>query len=192
MALNPAYQQEINKKASKPLMWVGIVSIIMLFAGFTSGYVVSHSNGEWLYFEIPSAFYISTILIILSSISLIFAFFSAKKNLLGNVKIGLGATLLLGLAFIYYQFQGYGALVNANVYFTGPTANSAGSYFYIITGLHLMHLVGGIIAAIVTFINSIREKYTAQNNLGLQVFSIYWHFLGVLWVYLLIFLILVR
>ena len=80
---SPLYKSDLKaaqQKASKPLLWVGILSIVMLFSGLTSAYVVRADNGNWLLFNLPNAFFLSTAVIVTSSITLFFAFQMAKKN----------------------------------------------------------------------------------------------------------------
>lgn len=192
---SPNYKAELKaaqQKASKPLLWVGIVSIVMLFAGLTSAYVVRADNGNWLLFELPNAFYLSTAVIITSSITLFFALQMAKKNNKKGIMLGLLATFFLGLIFTYLQFKGYGQLLNNHIVFAGKSANASGSFLYLLTFLHLLHLFAGLIVVLVTLKNSIKGKYNASNTLGLELCSIYWHFLDILWVYLFLFLYYIR
>lgn len=181
------FQEQKRKKVAKPLLWFGMASIIMFFAGLTSAVIVRKGDGNWLIYDIPSMFLYSTIVIVVSSIVLIAAHSFAKNNNLGATKISLAITLLLGIVFIFMQFEGYGQLVEAGIYMTGAEHNASGSFLYIISGVHLVHLLGGIIALIVVVFNAYKEQYNSKNLLGLQVCSTYWHFLGAVWVYLYIF-----
>ena len=174
----------------KIVLWVAMASMTMLFAGLTSGYVVRQAEGNWLQFEIPTAFYYSTAILVLSSLTMFLALRAAKKDEQQSLKTWLIVTLGLGFAFIFSQFLGYGQLVKEGVFFTG--GNIAGSFFYVITGLHVAHLVGGILALIITTGKSILQKYNSQNLLGIQLCATYWHFLGGLWIYLFIFLVINR
>lgn len=181
-----------RNKAAKPLLWVGIISIIMLFAGLTSAYVVRADNGNWLIFNLPNIFFVSTAVIITSSITMYISLQMAKKNNTKGIVLGLLATFVLGLVFTYTQFQGWQELTAKGVVFAGKYANASGSFLYVLTGLHLAHLFGGLISLFVTFINSLKRKYSAENTLGLELCSIYWHFLDILWVYLFLFLYYIR
>ncbi len=169
---------------SKVLLWVGMVGMVMLFAGLTSAYLVRKVEGNWVGFQLPRVFTVSTIIIIISSFTIQYALHAIKKNQFGNVKIATMATLGLGLAFVFSQFYAWTVLVANGIFMVG---NPSGSFLYVLTGLHLAHLVGGILALIVVSVKVIMEKYNSQNYLGMQVFSIYWHFLDVLWVYLFLF-----
>ena len=181
------YQAYKKKKVAKPLLWFGMISIVMLFAGLTSAVIVRRGDGNWLLYDIPEAFLWSTVIIVFSSLLLLMANNFAKKDNQSALMYSLWATLIMGIAFVYSQFIGYGKLVENKVYFTGAEHNASGAFLYIISGLHLLHLVGGMIALLVVLFNANKERYNSKNLLGLQVCSIYWHFLGGMWVYLYIF-----
>ena len=192
---SPEYKTDLKaaqQKASKPLLWVGIISIIMMFAGLTSAYVVRADNGNWLLFDLPNAFYLSTAVIITSSLTMFYAFRMAKNNNNKGTVIGLLATFVLGLLFAYFQYSGWGELYSKHIVFGGKSSNASGSFLYLITFLHLLHLFAGLISLLVTLKNSIKGKYNAENTLGLELCSIYWHFLDILWVYLFLFLYYIR
>jgi cytochrome c oxidase subunit III len=179
-------------KASKPLLWMGIISIIMIFAGLTSAYVVRADNGNWLLFDLPNAFYLSTAAIVASSLTLFFALQMAKKNNQKGIIYGVLATFILGLVFSYLQYKGWCQLRASGIVFAGKSSNAAGSFLYLLTFLHLAHLFAGLISLLVTLKNSIKGIYNSQNINGLELCSIYWHFLDILWVYLFLFLLYIR
>jgi cytochrome c oxidase subunit 3 len=171
----------------KILLGLGIASIMMLFAGLTSGYIVRQAEGRWAYFDIPTAFYVSSAFILLSSVTMHLGLQAAKKDKLQDVKRYLIITLGLALAFVFTQFLGWNELVKNGVYFVDRNTPS-GSFFYVITGLHLAHVAFGILGLIVTSAKSIRERYNSNNYLGISLCAIYWHFLDALWIYLFVFL----
>ncbi|HOS48082.1 MAG TPA: cytochrome c oxidase subunit 3 [Bacteroidia bacterium] len=173
----------------KILLWVAIASIVMLFAGLTSGYVVRQAEGNWLVFEIPTMFYISTVAIILSSITMQMSIAAIRKDNKVMAKNLIIITLGLGLAFVFCQFMGWSALVDNNIHFVGTPSES---FFYALTGLHLAHLAFGLIGLMVTAGKSILQKYSSKNYLGISLCAIYWHFLGGLWLYLFVFLAIFR
>jgi cytochrome c oxidase subunit III len=185
-----------RKRASKPLLWIGIGSIIMAFAGLTSGYVVSRTtlvaNEQWLTFELPSAFISSTIAILLSSTVLWWGVSQIKKGNTGALKSSLVVTLILGAVFAVLQVQGWKQLIDEEIYFAGAGSNPAGSWVYAISVFHLAHLAGGVIALFVTLFKSLRGAYSADDYHGVTLLSIYWHFVDLLWVYLYVFLTLIR
>jgi cytochrome c oxidase subunit 3 len=183
MGLEP----KVKEKTFKQMLWVSMISMTMMFAGLTSAYVISTKREDWVNFELPQAFYISTILIVLSSLS----FYLAKRSLAnrGRTTLFLVITLLLGIGFVFFQFQGFKQLIDAGLYFTGKESNVATSFLYVITMAHMAHIFGGIITLVVILINHLREKYTVENKLGLELGLIFWHFVDLLWIYLVMFFI---
>jgi len=182
----------VKAKAKKALLWVSMVSMLMIFASLTSAYIVRKEKGDWLQFELPQLFYISTAIILISSITMNWVLAAAKKNNFKHTKLAALLTLLLGLAFVVCQFQAWGTLVEQKIVFAGMYSNASGSFLYVLTGLHLAHLFGGIIAISVVWIKSIQEKYNSENLLGIRLCAIFWHFLDFLWIYLFLFLIIQR
>lgn len=190
--MKPEHKIDIRQKTAKPMLAIAIGSMIMLFAGLTSAIVVRKGEGNWLHFDMPQFFYFSTAIILISSITMNIALVAAKKNNSKQIKLMLGATLLLGLIFIRFQFSGWSELYAQKVVFAGKDSNASGSFMYVLTGLHLAHLFGGIIYLVVLFINSLKEKYNAGNLLSVQLCAIYWHFLDLLWIYLFLFLLFIH
>jgi cytochrome c oxidase subunit 3 len=181
-----------REKVAKPLLYISMVGMLMIFASLTSAYIVRQKKGDWLNFELPQMFYISTAIIIISSVSINWALAAAKKNDFKSIKWAALTTLLLGIAFTITQFQAWGALVDQKVFFAGKYSNASGSFLYVLTGLHLAHLFGGIIAVFVVWIKSIQQKYNSENLLGIRLCAIFWHFLDLLWIYLFVFLLFQR
>jgi cytochrome c oxidase subunit III len=192
---SPTLKAELKaaqNKASKPLLWIGIVSMIMFWSGLTSAYIVRADNGNWLIFNVPSVFIISTAVIITSSLTMFYAYLSAKKNNYSQVTLGLLLTLILGFVFIYCQYSGWLELFSKGIVFGGKSSNASGSFFILFVWAHWAHLVGGIISLTITLFKSLKKEYNAENRLGLELCSIYWHFLDILWVYLFLFLYFIR
>lgn len=177
-----------RRKASKPLLWIGIVSIVMLFAGLTSAYVVRAQNGNWLVFQLPPIMLISTAVIVTSSLTMFLAQRAIKKDNYQLTSIALLATLLLGIAFFYTQYAGWKQLSAQGIYFAGKFSNAAGSFLIVIAFLHLLHMIGGLIALAVSLTKALLKKYSSSDSLGIELTAIYWHFLDILWVYLFLFL----
>ena len=167
---------------------MAIISMCMIFGGLTSAYTVRRGDPGWLTFELPKIFYISTVIIIASSFSMLFALQSAKKYNFSGIKIGMILTLILGFGFVICQFMAWKALVAQGIFIGGSGSNPAGSFLYVISGAHLAHLAGGICMLIFVCIKSFKELYHSKTLLGLQLCSIFWHFLDLLWVYLFLFL----
>lgn len=187
----PTHKSELRKarrKAAKPLLYLAMVSMVMLFAGLTSAYVVRADNGNWLVFSLPDISILSTAIIVASSLTIFLAQTAVKKNNFRLVSIGVGLTLVLGIAFCYTQFEVWKQLTSQGVYFMGKNSNASGSFFYMITLVHLLHLAGGLVALSVSLVKSLLKKYSSEDHLGLDLTAIYWHFLDILWVYLFLFL----
>lgn len=177
-----------ERKAAKPLLYIGIVSIVMLFAGLTSAYVVRADNGNWLVFHLPSISIVSTAIIVTSSLTLLLAQRAIKKDAYQLTSIGLFLTLLLGIAFFFTQIEAWKQLTAQGIYFVGKYANASGSFLYLIAAVHLVHMIGGLIALVVSLTKSLLKKYSSTDYLGIELTAIYWHFLDLLWVYLFLFL----
>ena len=176
----------IKDRSLKQLLWIGIGSIMMFFAGLTSAYVVRKPQGNWVEFILPDWFLFSTIIIIISSVSLAIAKTKIHTKKLSSRLVL--TTFILGIIFSYFQFMGWHELTSQGVFLTGEGSNVAGSFLYVLTLSHLVHLIGGLVALLITTINSVKGKYTSENHLGLELTSTYWHFLGLLWLYLFFFL----
>ena len=192
MDLTQGTRKEKNDRSKKMMLWFGIVSLLMAFAGWTSAYIVSSKREDWLAnIEMPSAFYMSTAIIVLSSITYILA----KKAIQANAKKAgtnwLLVTLGLGICFIVVQFNGFSQLIAQGYYFTGPTSSIKMSYIFLIAAVHIVHVVAGIISLLVVLFNQIKGKYSSEEYLGVSLGATFWHFLDLLWVYLLIFMVFV-
>jgi cytochrome c oxidase subunit III len=177
-----------QRKAAKPLLYIGIVSMVMLFAGLTSAYVVRADNGNWLVFSLPSISIVGTAIIVMSSLTLLMAQRAIKKDDFRTTQIGLFLTLILGIAFFFTQISGWRELTEQGIYFIGKYANASGSFLYLIALVHLAHMIGGLIALSVSLTKSLLKKYSSEDYLGIELTAIYWHFLDLLWVYLFLFL----
>jgi len=180
-------EQPISMHPKKFALWLFIVSVVMVFAGLTSAYIVRQAEGNWLEFNLPSIFYYSTGIIILSSVTMHWAYISAKADNIDMLKVAIGLTTLLGLVFLVTQWYSWVALVDRDVYFVG---NPSGSFLYVFTGLHALHLISGVIFLIIVLISSFNYKVHSQNMARMEMCSTYWHFLGGLWIYLFMFLLL--
>lgn len=179
----------LSMDPKKFILWGFIVTIIMLFASQTSAYLVRRAEGNWVEFAIPQIFWYSTVVLIMSSISMHWAYLAAKKDNFNTLKIAISITFVLGLAFLGMQFEGWKDLVAQNIYFVG---NPSGSFFYVFTLLHGGHLITGIIVLCVTFIAAMRLRVHAKNLRRIEICTTYWHFLDILWIYLFAFLLYFR
>ena len=183
----------------KFMMWVAMASMSMAFAGLTSGYMVREAQGNWRYYALPSVFTISTFVIIASSITMFMGVKAFKQRAMSKFKMLITLTLLLGLLFGGLQFAGFYQLYHQlqQVRINGQVLNEMAavrvngnpseSFLYIIAGLHLAHLLSGIIALLVVFFRAFRTNVKTYNSTGLEIVATYWHFVDALWIYLFIF-----
>jgi len=183
-------QEEYDKKAKsyKMLLWFGMISVVMMFAGFTSAYVISKSRPDWLTdFKMPTAFLISTIVILISSFTFHLAVKSIDKNKLSQTSKMLWLTFVLAIVFIVLQFVGFGQVIESGLYFTGTESTITTSFLYIVVIVHLAHLVGGMISLLIVIYNNYKQKYNSNQHVGIELSATFWHFLGLLWLYLFLF-----
>lgn len=176
-----------KKKSAKPMLWISMISMVMFFAGLTSAYVISMKRDDWVTFDLPQAFYTSTILIVLSSITLIASQVFLKKDKRQLSILFLLITFALGLVFIWQQYIGFNQLKNVGLYFTGPESTVSTSFIIGITFMHVLHLLAGIIVLMVVIYNHFKYKYKPNDLLGFELGAIFWHFIDILWIYLFFF-----
>lgn len=192
-----ATEIRIVEEANEPLamhpkkfaLWIFIASVIMIFAALTSAYIVRQSDGNWRVFELPDSFWITSAIIFVSSITMHWAYLSAKRDNLETAKLAISITTLLGVAFLIGQFIAWGDLVKANVYFVG---NPSGSFVYVLSGLHGLHIVGGVVFLLFVLVATFRYKVHSKSLAQIEMCATYWHFLDGLWLYLFVFLLLNR
>jgi cytochrome c oxidase subunit 3 len=170
-------------------MWLFLASVGMLFAAFTSAYIVRRAEGSWVYFELPTLFYYNTFVILLSSVTMQWAYASAKRDNLGRVKWLVSITSILGILFLAGQFLAWVELVKIRAHWVG---NVSGSFIYVFTGLHGVHLVSAIIFLFVVLNSTWKYKVHSKNLAQIEMCTTYWHFLSGLWLYLFVFLLLYR
>jgi len=173
-------------------LWLFIVSVIMLFGAWTSAYIVKRGEPGWSSFELPGQFWVSSLIIILSSATMVWAQMSAKKDQIEQTKLALGLTTLLGGAFLVAQWLGWQKMVEMNFYFAGLGSNSSSSFIYVLTGFHGLHIISGLVVLAIALISTFQYKVHSKSMLRLELCSTYWHFLGGLWLYLFVFLLLNR
>ena len=173
-------------------LWLFIVSVMMLFGAWTSAYIVKRGEPGWSSLELPGEFWVNTGIILLSSVSMIWAERSAKRDNLGQTKIALGITTILGVAFVAGQWLAWKKMVEMNYYFAGSGSNSSSSFIYVLTGFHGLHIVSGVIFLLIVLFAAFKYKVHSKNMLKIEMCSTYWHFLGGLWLYLFVFLLLNR
>lgn len=180
-------------RAKKMMLWFGIVSLGMSFAGLTSAYVISKERPDWLTdFVIPQSFYISLFVIMLSSITIHFAKKSIVVKESKRGMILLIITFLLGISFTYLQFRGFSEIISNGYYFTGSESSITTSFIYLVVILHLTHIIFALISVLVVIYNHYKQKYANGNTLGVELATTFWHFVDFLWIYLFLFFYFVR
>jgi len=180
-------------RSYKLILLFGMLSMFMMFAGLTSAYLVSASRKDWVHtMVLPSAFTISTVIIILSSITIHLAKLAIKKDDRKNTTLLLLGTLVLGIIFVFFQFKGFSQVVEMGYYFTGAQSNVTSSFLYMLVILHMAHLFGGIISLLIVIYNHFKQKYNSTQTTGIELGAMFWHFLDFLWVYLFLFLYFVK
>ena len=179
--------QPIAMHPKKFALWLFLVTVVMIFAGLTSAYIVRQSEGNWLEYDLPTIFWYSSAIVIISSVFLQYAYISAKKDNLVGLRVGISLAVLLGISFLVSQWYSWVALVDENVFFVG---NPSGSFLYVFTGLHAVHLISGVIFLIIVLISTYRYKVHSKSLDTLEMATTFWHFLAALWLYLFMFLLL--
>ena len=188
MAVN---EGEMKKKhnAKRMMLWFGIVSLTMTFAGLTSAYVVSKKRPDWeAQLDLPEAFSWSTLVIVLSSLCLIGAFRALKNQQKSLTSILVISTFVLGVVFIVLQIEGFDSIIKQGYYFTGESSSIKSSYIYILVVLHLAHLAAGMISLSVLLVKQLTGKYNSKHPIGFELAATFWHFVDVLWILLFLFL----
>ena len=193
MDLTQGTEREKKERSKKMMLWFGIGSLVMAFAGWTSAYIISSKREDWLQeLELPSAFFVSTVILLLSSVTYILAKNAVKADDQKKATAWLWTTLALGLAFVSLQFYGFSQMVAQGYYFTGPTSNIKMSYVFLIAFVHILHVAAGLISLLVVLVQQIRRKYSPNDMLGLELGATFWHFLDILWIYLILFMYFVK
>ncbi len=188
-----AEEQKRMIKAKKMMLWFGIISLMMSFAGLTSAYVVSKERDDWVSdYPFPQAFIISLGVIVLSSLT----YYLAKKSIaLGLRKKAMALlviTFVLGVIFVVLQFKGFSEFIENGFYFTGSESTITTSFIYLIVWLHLGHIFAALLSLLVVIYNHYKQKYSAHNMLGVSLSVTFWHFVDILWIYLFLFFYFVR
>ncbi|MFN4083171.1 MAG: heme-copper oxidase subunit III [Bacteroidia bacterium] len=178
----------INPK--KFVLWLFIVASLMLFAGFTSAYIVRRGDGNWEFFNLPNAFAINIIIALISSVFMQTAYYMAKKDNIKMLKNFLLLTLGSAIAFLIIQLIGWQELTSNNVYFA--FSNPSNSFVYVISGVHFVHVIGGLVFILATTIQAFRFKVHKTNLLLINMCTTFWHFLAAMWIYLYVFMYIYR
>lgn len=187
------YMASVSEQQRKKLhphkfsLWVGMASILMMFAGFTSAYIVKRNDSNWLEFKLPPIFNLSTAVILLSSLTIYLAARAFKARNMARYRILITATAFLGVLFVVLQALGFKYLQEHGVKLIGSGSNPSGSFLGVITGVHMLHVIGGVIVLIVLFLRAFNSRRKNYSSVPIEVASTYWHFVDAIWIYLFIF-----
>ncbi len=183
--------------AQKFALWLGMVSMFMMFAGWTSAYIVRRAQSDWLQFNLPQQFYISSVVILISSVTMILAHYYYKNDEIKRFKTFLGLTLILGIAFAILQYSGWQEMQARGIFLGNENSNPSGSFVYLISGAHWLHVLFGLLLLLIAYIRSaiifrnparvLEKEISPQRGIRMDLLSTYWHFVDVLWLYLLLF-----
>ncbi len=178
---------EQNKRIhpQKFTLWVAIGSILMMFAGLTSAYIVKSQSAYWSEIDMPRVFWYSTATILLSSLTIQMALRSFKLREMAGYRWLIATTVALGISFVILQWIGFGQLWNSGIQFKGSAG--AGQFLYVIFGLHALHVIGGIVTLLIMFVKAFFSKSRTYTSIPIEVAATYWHFVDLLWVYIMVF-----
>lgn len=178
-------QQRKRIHPHKFTLWVAIASILMMFAGLTSAFIVKSNQAGWEGVEMPNVFWYSTVVILLSSLTVQMALRAFRQREMKQYRLLIALTFVLGILFVVLQWLGFNELWKQDITFRG--ASGAGQFLYILFGLHALHVLGGVIALLVMFIRAFFGKTKNYSAVPVEVAATYWHFVDILWLYLLVF-----
>jgi len=181
-----ATQKVRSMNPQKFAMWLFLVSVTMFFGSYVSAYMVQMGAKDLFLNGLPDLFLYTTVIILISSVTMQYAYISARRNSIVRIKISLVVTLLLGLLFTVGQFWAWGVLVEEGVHFVN--SNPLESFIYIFTGLHLAHLFAAIIFLFVVLGKTFKYKVHSKSLVRIEMCATFWHFLGGLWLCLYLFL----
>ena len=177
-------QQRKKIHPHKFVMWVAIASILMMFAGLTSAFIVKSNQAGWKEIAMPKIFWASTAVILLSSLMMQMALRSFKQREMQQYRLLIAFTFILGVGFVLLQWFGFMQLCDQQVTFKG---SGAGQFLYVIFGLHAAHVIGGVIALMIMFAKAFLGRTKLYGSVPVEVMATYWHFVDILWIYLFVF-----
>lgn len=168
-------------------MWVALASIVMMFAGLTSAYIVKKANAQWLEFTLPTVFWYSTLVILLSSLTVHLSVKSFRAREMARYRTLITITAALGILFVVLQYMGLKEIEANGIPLFGIDSNPSASFVGIIGGLHGLHVIGGVVALVAMFLRAYIGSRKVYSSTGLEITATYWHFVDGLWIYLFIF-----
>jgi cytochrome c oxidase subunit 3 len=182
-------QRPLSMHPNKFSLWLFMITVVMLFAAFTSAYMVRSAERDWMKFQLPMIFLFNTGVLLLSSVSMHFAYIYAKKDEIQKIKYAVLTTIFLGLLFMVLQMTAaWASLVDIKIYLGGIESNPAGSFVYVFFIVHVLHLIAGICFLIYLYMETVKLRVNSKNMLQMEMSATFWHFLDLLWVYLYVFL----
>lgn len=187
MMASVSEQQRKRVHPHKFSLWVAMASILMMFAGFTSAYIVKRNDSNWLEFRLPTVFWYSTFVILLSSLTIHLALKAFRARNMARYRTLITVTAALGVLFVILQITGFNYLQEHGVKLIGSNSNASGSFLGVITGVHMLHVIGGVIVLIVMFLKAFNRTRKNYSSVPIEVASTYWHFVDGIWIYLFIF-----
>jgi cytochrome c oxidase subunit 3 len=186
------YNEELlkSRKAKKFNLWLGMIGMFMMFAALTSGFIVYTASGvdKGIKTILPQVFIYSTAVIVLSSITMHLAYKAVKSAQLSKQKTFLLITIVLGIVFFFLQVEAWSVLFNRGITFVN--SNASQSFIYVFTGLHLAHIIAGVLVLVRCYIGALKNIPLDNNIFRMELASIFWHFLDLLWIYIFVFLLL--
>lgn len=167
-------------------IWVALFSIVMLFAALISAYVLRQTRGltefdDWQQVSLPSLLWVNTAILVVSSISMEAARRALGRGMFKGFSRWISLTTLFGVLFLIGQIVAWRQLVAEGVY---VNTTPHGSFFYVLTGLHGLHIFGGVLALGYVTIGALRFDFGPARRTAVDVTAIYWHFMDGLWVFL--------
>ncbi|MBT1709227.1 cytochrome c oxidase subunit 3 [Fulvivirgaceae bacterium PWU5] len=169
-------------------LWLFMATVVMLFGAWTSAYIVKRGDMGWSEIILPDMFWVNTVIVLASSVPMIWAVRAARQDKTEQVKLALGVTTILGIAFVVGQFMAFSQMVGFHEHFTGGAVSH--SFVYVLSGAHGLHLISGVVVLAIVLNAAMRGRVHKDNMNTLEMCATYWHFLGVLWLYLFVFLLL--
>ncbi len=189
--MNTTMMNKMEQKRMHPhkfTLWVAIGSLLMMFAGLTSAFIVKSNQVNWKPVAMPIWFTVSTILMLISSGTMQLALNRFRERVMRSYRLWMLVTLVLGLAFVSTQWIGFQELWSKQVTFQGA---GAGQFLYVIFGLHALHVVAGVIVLMVMAFRSFVGAVKSYSPVPVEIAATYWHFVDLLWIYLFVFFLVV-
>ncbi|MCX6188288.1 MAG: cytochrome c oxidase subunit 3 [Bacteroidetes bacterium] len=193
-ALQPNTQPQIMEN-QRIILWLFMVASILSFGGLTSAYIVRMAQGNWMKFDLPNVFSINCLVVLASSACMVYAYRSAKTDEITQVKYGLWGAIIGGVVFLILQWLGWKELNAGDIYFSPRRSDNgdltpliSGSFFFAISAIHFIHVIAGLIFLTIALVKTYQWQVHKKNLLTISLASTFWHFVGILWIYLYLFL----